>query len=104
MVMPGETALTPGERTARRLLIQDTRGAAAVGKSLDQYRRWREAQADDWCDWLRLKMQELHCDEPQELLPQLAIAIEERCLAECRKVAKETAAETMRLMLRKAIT
>jgi hypothetical protein len=99
-----EKALTSSERTARRLLNEDCRSASAAGKTLNQYRRWREDEIARWVDFLHAKMDELHADDPGEVLPQLAIAIEERCLAETRKVAKEVATQVIQSMLRKCLT
>jgi hypothetical protein len=95
--------LTHSEKVARRLLMEDTRAAIATGKSIKEYRSWRSEQIERWCDFLHAKMAELHADDPTEILPQLAMAIEERCTSEARKVAEATAKSVVTQMLRKAI-
>jgi hypothetical protein len=79
MSIPG--ALTHSEKIARRVLMEETRAAIATGRSIDEYRSWRRAEIERWCDWLHNKMAELHADDPTEVLPQLAVAIEERSVA-----------------------
>jgi hypothetical protein len=101
MSIPG--ALTHSEKVARRLLMEDTRAALATGKSIDEYRSWRDKEVERWCEYLHAKMAELHADDPTEILPQLAMAIEERCVTEARKIAEATAKSVIALMLRKAI-
>ena len=101
MSVPG--ALTHSEKVARRLLMEDTRAAIATGRSIDEYRSWRDEEIERWCDFLHAKMAELHADDPSEILPQLAMAIEERCMVEARKIAEATAKSVVALMLRRAM-
>jgi hypothetical protein len=96
-------ALTESERVRRRELNADTRAALALGLSLDEYRQRRDFEVEAWCTFLRTEMDRLRCDDPVEILPQLAARIEERSTAAARKIAQETATDVVRQLLRKAI-
>jgi hypothetical protein len=96
--------LTESEKVRRRELNADSRAALALGLSLDEYRARRDVEVEAWCQFLRSEMDRLGADEPGEVLPQLAVRIEERCTAAARKIAEATAKSVVALMLRKAIS
>jgi hypothetical protein len=98
-----QQVLTEGERARLRELHVDTRAALAMGLTLDEYRQQRDEDIGRWCDFLHAKMDELHANDPTEILPQLAVAIEQRCASESRRIAEATARQVVERMLRKAI-
>jgi hypothetical protein len=102
--MPATEPLTQIERQRRAELNKDSRAALALGLTLDAYRERRDDEIEAWCAYLHAEMDRLRASDPSEVLPHLAARIEERATAEARKVAEQVAKDTLRQMLRKAIT
>jgi hypothetical protein len=96
--------LTQVERARRAELNKDTRAALALGLTIDAYRERRDAEVEAWCNFLHNEMDRLKADDPSEILPFLAVRIEERASAAARKEAEKVAKETVAQMLRRAIT
>ena len=59
-----ESVLTEAERIRRRELTRDSRAAAQLGLSLDEYRQQREAVIKDWCEFLHAEMDRTHALDP----------------------------------------
>ena len=98
------TILTQGERVAQREMARDTRVALRMGLSLDEFREKRDKAVGDWCDWLHAEMDRVHASDVTEILPQILVRVEQRCITEAHRAGETAARNMVATILRKAIT
>lgn len=95
--------LTEVERVRRSEYMLDTKAALQIGVSHDEYVAQRDQNVEKWCQWLHAEMDRTRACDPTEILPQIAVRIEQHAVAEARKAAKAAARETVQVMFAKAI-
>ena len=95
--------LTQVERTRRAELLHNTRGAVAMGVSLDEYIAKHERSVERWTQLFYAEMEKVRVDDPVEVLPAIMAKLEERAISEARRAAEAAAKELVATMLRKAL-
>ena len=95
--------LTQVEKTRRAELLHNTRGAVAMGVSLDEYIAKHERSVERWTQLFYAEMEKVRVDDPVEVLPAMMAKLEERAISEARRAAEAAAKELVATMLRKAL-
>src|SRR5262245_28678108 len=90
------------EQVSRRQLVVDTKRAAALGKSVTQFRIDRANAIDKWTHTIRNLMDEYKASDPVECLPAIVASVLEHAVVAARDEAQTTARLEIQRLLRKA--
>jgi len=90
------------EQAHRRQLIVDTKRAAALGKSVHEFRTDRAAAIERWTHSIRNIMKEHGASDPVECLPAIVASVLEHAVVAARDEAQTTARAEIQRLLRKA--
>ena len=90
------------EQMHRRQFIVDTKRAAALGKSVHEFRTDRAAAIERWTHSIRNIMKEHGASDPVECLPAIVASVLEHAVVAARDEAQTTARAEIQRLLRKA--